>query len=482
MIEVQVHRQLLQLLRQEPLHPPWPHQLTMGRLVARALHLGRSTLMQVSGSGEHRLSYLLPALSAEQGVVLCIPQRLQQRLLEVELPLLRRYVTGDKPVSFGDRWPHADWRGVYITDPMTFLRSRLSGSADFPEGIVVLFDNAHGLEDWAFRALEQRIFPADWDTFTDRREPLLDWRIQLTRTLLTQSGNRVALDRGLEDRLAGLLIDTPLNEHWQAFAQRLGSTSELRWVEFHRSSNQFSLASTPVDLAPLLAERLWSAQPIVLIGEALDPERQATAFRNRIGLGEVTCLRFPADPREQEVALYLPPDPVDLTSILGQQRLVPMLIELIDYSLGPVVILLDPGPLRQRVATVLASQYGSRVVVDGEHEAQGSIALASWEHWERHHAFIDTPTTLVVGNLPFPSPSDPLVAARVAALKRQHRDWFRDYLLPVMLGRLQRGLSPLRRTQGLVALLDRRILSRSYGQQLLDSLTPARRLRYLERS
>lgn len=64
------------------------------------------------------------------------------------------------------------------------------------------------------------------------------------------------------------------------------------------------------------------------------------------------------------------------------------------------------------------------------------------------------------------------MAARVQWLKAGRRDWFREYLLPVAIGRLQRGISPLRQTQGLVALLDNRINHRSYGGQLLDALTP----------
>ena len=486
MLEAQVHRQLLQLLRLEPPHAPWPHQLTMGRLVARALHLGRSTLMQVSGSGEHRLSYLLPAIAAPENVVLCVPETLQQRLLEVELPFVRRHVGGEKPVSFGDRWPAPDWRGVYITDPLVFLRARLGGGTDrFPPGVLTLFDGAHALEEWATEVLEQRIVPADWDVLAtalpERSEGFLDWRIRLTRHLLDQPHNRVALPPAWEAELRQLLEASALPEVWQPFTEGLAHSDQVRWVQFHRASNQFSLVSTPLDLAPPLAERLWSAQPVVLIGEALDPERQASMLRRRLGLGDLTCLRFPADPREQEVALYLPPDPVDLSSPLGRERLGPQLEALIDHSAGPVVILLSEGPLRQRLATALASQYGTRVTVEAVRPHPAAIALVSWEYWEHNHPRMNAPATLVICSLPFPLAHDPVVGARLAAFKAERRDWFREYQLPIMLGRLQRGLSPMRRTQGLVALLDSRVGNRSYGRQLLDSLTPARRLKYLER-
>jgi ATP-dependent DNA helicase DinG len=479
MIEVDVHRQLLHLQRQETPFNPWPHQLTMGRLVARALHHGRSTLVQVSGSGEHRLSYLLPALTSSQSILLCLPEAIRTQVLEVELPLLRRYLPGDKPVECGNRWPSPDWQGVYISDPSVFLADRLQGGTAFPRKIPVLFDCAHGLEQWATDCLKQHIFPADWDRL-EPSDALLTWRARLTRSLLEQPQNRLTFAPSQETALAKLLDPLSLDQQWQAFADQLLQTDTLRTVEFYRASNQFSLLSTPIDMAPFLKERLWPHQPVVIIGEALDPDRQAKTFRQRLGLGEMTCLRFPPDPREEEVVLYLPPKLLDLTSPVGQQELPAVIENLIAHAEGSLVILLNEGFLRQSLATELAALYGSRVSVDTLRNQNNSIHLCSWEFWERQQNSVETPQILVVCSLPFANLDDPLIKARIALCKQQRRDWFRSYLLPIMLGRLQRGLSPLRRTQGLVALVDSRVNSRSYGQQLLDSLTPSRRLRYLE--
>ena len=66
MIEVEVHQSLLNFLRSQN-QPHWPHNLTMARLVARALRLGRSALIQTasppgSRNQQYQLSYLLPVL------------------------------------------------------------------------------------------------------------------------------------------------------------------------------------------------------------------------------------------------------------------------------------------------------------------------------------------------------------------------------------------------------------------------------------
>jgi ATP-dependent DNA helicase DinG len=79
---------------------------------------------------------------------------------------------------------------------------------------------------------------------------------------------------------------------------------------------------------------------------------------------------------------------------------------------------------------------------------------------------------VVVALLPIASLEDPLTAARVAALRRQGRDWFRELLLPEALNRLQRGLAGLRRGGGRLAVLDGRLRGRGWGRQVFTALEP----------
>ena len=61
-------------------------------------------------------------------------------------------------------------------------------------------------------------------------------------------------------------------------------------------------------------------------------------------------------------------------------------------------------------------------------------------------------------------------------------DWFRLYLLPDALSKLQWAIAPVRNRQGVVALLDSRVLNRSYGSQVLAALSPLARSNYLDAS
>src|SRR5262249_50679121 len=85
---------------------------------------------------------------------------------------------------------------------------------------------------------------------------------------------------------------------------------------------------------------------------------------------------------------------------------------------------------------------------------------------------------VVIDKLPFAVPADPIVAARCAAIEAAGGNAFRSYTLPQAAITLKQGFGRLLRTgrdRGIVAVLDRRVVTRSSGRTLLDSLPPARR-------
>ena len=76
---------------------------------------------------------------------------------------------------------------------------------------------------------------------------------------------------------------------------------------------------------------------------------------------------------------------------------------------------------------------------------------------------------LVVARLPFNVPTDPIFAARAELVDNS----FNDYALPLAAIRFRQGFGRLIRNEtdkGIVAILDRRILSRSYGKVFLESI------------
>lgn len=485
----------------------------MGRLVARALRLERSVLIQTgalvsSHQERYRLSYLVPILLWPGSVILVVPEAVQQRLLLVELPQLQQWIPTHKPICTGDRWPGAEFQGLFITSPQHWLADRLGHQQAFPPGILTIIDNADDLEDWALQQLTTQLQPQDWEDLIlacpNDREVIREIRVQLTRSVfqhptnpydcylleapeqkllqeLWEQLNFSADSTSQVERPASWLYGHPPGI-WRQFWQRSQQDQALLWVTVARQSGQFSLHCGPVEVAATLAQ-IWSQQPIVVIGGALDPEADAATYRQRLGLNdEITCLKFAPDRHTELIHLYLPDGVPMPNTAQFQAALLHQLRTLLTVSAvapGVAVILIGDVPLKAQIGSVLAAEFGSRVQVEKTCLDDNGILVTGWEFWRRHQTVLPAPHLLAIATLPIPSLENPLVAGRVSHYKRQRQDWFRLYLLPTALNELQRAIAPARDRQGVVALLDNRVIHRSYGPQILAALSPLARISYL---
>ena len=479
----------------------------MARLVARALRLGRSALIQVGAGcgyqGRYRLSYLAPALMWPGPVILVATKAVQERLLRVEIPPLQQWLQTNKGIRTGYAWPNADFQGLLLTSPEAWLAAQLEQRGDFPTGIPTLLDGVDDLEDWTRTQLSASIQPSDWDELMlacpDQVEAIRDARVQLTRAVFQHPANPYECylisppEQEILHRLYSTLQATAVSgdrllglpDAWRNFWQRFQTTTEnLLWATIARHQGLFSLYCAPVEVASALSP-IWSKQPVVLIGSALDQEAEAPIYRQSVGLSDLTCLKFSADRHSELIQLYLP----DRLPLPNTPEFQAAFIEKVHSLLcfratapGLTVILVGDMPLKSQVGAILAGEFGSRVQVEKTCLDDNGILVSGWEFWRQHQGVLSAPQLLVIATLPLPSLENPLVAGRVASFKRSRQDWFRLYLLPTALSELARAIAPVREPQGVVALLDSRVLHRSYGSQVLAALSPLARINYLDAS
>jgi ATP-dependent DNA helicase DinG len=84
---------------------------------------------------------------------------------------------------------------------------------------------------------------------------------------------------------------------------------------------------------------------------------------------------------------------------------------------------------------------------------------------------------VIIDKLPFASPGDPVVAARIDRLRNRGGNPFGEYQVPVAILMLKQGLGRLIRSardRGILAVLDSRLVEKPYGRRFLASLPPAR--------
>ncbi|MEH2443736.1 ATP-dependent DNA helicase [Nostoc sp.] len=513
MIEAEVHLSLHNFLRSQAGFPSWPHHLTMARLVARALRLGRSALIQVGAvcgyQGRYRTSFVASALMWHGPVIIVAQEAVQQLLLRVEIPRLQQWLPANKSIRTGDAWPDAEFQGLLLTSPEAWLRGQFAGGDRFPEGIPTIIDGVDDLEDWVRDRLTQDIQPHDWDELMlacpNQAEAINEARIKLTHELFQHPVNPYHCylisqpEIEILSSLYAALDPANLPDTWKHFWQQLQTLNEnlfppassassasppLFWATIAHRQGLFSLHYAPMELREILSP-LWQRQPVVLIGSAIEPETEAPLFRQRLGLEDLTCLKFSSESQAEAIQLYvpyklpLPNTPEFQAAFIHKVR---TLVCLSATAPGLTVVLVGDVPLKAQVATILASEFGSRVQVEKTCLDENGILISGWEFWREHQRVLPAPHLLIIATLPLPSLENPLVAGRVALYKRSHQDWFRLYLLPTALSELQRAIAPVRESQGIVALLDSRVVNRSYGAQILTALSPLARINYLDPS
>jgi len=142
-----------------------------------------------------------------------------------------------------------------------------------------------------------------------------------------------------------------------------------------------------------------------------------------------------------------------------------------------------------RGAALLRAHWGEsaphRLYVQGEaprerllddFRADGNgVLLGTTSFWEGVDVKGDALRLVIIEKLPFGSPEDPLVKARIEHLQMQGGNGFRDYQLPEAALALKQGVGRLIRSEddfGVVAICDPRLSTKGYGKVFLTALPP----------
>ncbi|MDJ0660557.1 MAG: ATP-dependent DNA helicase [Crocosphaera sp.] len=491
LLEAEVHISLREFLRDQG-EPLWDHHLTMARLVSRALRLNRSALIQTGSTfSRYGLSYLMPCLLSDRPILLVVPLNIQQQLIKQDIPYLQQWLNTNKTIVTQDQnVDFNEFNGLFIVSPDVWLSDRLENKGQFPEQIVTLIDQADYLEEWTKDHLTRTISPHDWQHL-QQQYPAYGNLIQEVRFFLQKSifshppspYQCCLLDQEEKDSLSHLCKTLNNNPLLHSFAQFLNDDNQLLWAAINRKKNTFCINLSPLDISSILSPYLENST-IVLMGGFLDSQKTAPTYRKTIGLTQdILCLKFYPHRQNELINLYirdrLPmPNTPEFQKVLIEE--VRKLVFGGYESLKPITIIVDDVPSKAQVATFLAAEFGSQVKVENAKIDDNSILISGWKFWHNHQSQLPTPKLFIIATLPIPSLENPLVAAQVNYYKKQHKDWFRLYLLPTALKEIQRAVMPLRESQGIVALLDNRVNYRSYGNLILTALEPYAKINYID--
>jgi ATP-dependent DNA helicase DinG len=232
---------------------------------------------------------------------------------------------------------------------------------------------------------------------------------------------------------------------------------------------------------------LFSRVPtVVLTSATLTIDRSFAFVRRRLGLDEGAELSLPSpfDPQRQAV-LYLPtsfPEPRHDTFI---ERFVEQARALLEITDGRAFLLFTSYANLERAKEALVRSAPWPILAQGDAARHAllekfratphAVLLATASFWHGVDVQGDQLSLVVIDKLPFDAPGDPVVAARIDAIRRHGGDPFMEYQVPSAVIDLKQGLGRLlrsRRDRGVLAIMDARLLSKRYGRVFLNSLPP----------
>jgi len=255
------------------------------------------------------------------------------------------------------------------------------------------------------------------------------------------------------------------------------------WYE--RRNKGVFLAATPIDVSQILRGRLFEQfDTVVLTSATLTVAGRFEFIRHRLGLDHAKERGLPPEfDYEKQAMLYLPPGMPDVRNPAYTAKAADEIVNLLETSRGRAFCLFTSYAqmkelferVRTRVSFPLLLQGTSprSVLLERFKNTPGAVLFATASFWQG----VDVPgqqlSCVIVDRLPFAVPSDPVVAARVAALEEDGRNPFAEFQVPQAVLALKQGFGRLIRTKtdrGVLALLDSRISRMAYGKIFLESL------------
>jgi len=267
----------------------------------------------------------------------------------------------------------------------------------------------------------------------------------------------------------------------------------IRWYETYK--NTFTLSRTPLDIAAEFRSFMQQHQAAWIFTSAtLSVANRFDHFANNLGLSNAASESWgsPFDYAHQSL-FYHPkglPQPND-------PEFIPLIIEfavpVLEASKGRAFFLFTSHRALKQAAELLEKKIDFPLLIQGSRpkallleqfkDAGNAVLLGTSSFWEGVDVRGEALSCVIIDKLPFASPGDPVLKARLDAMTKQGRNSFFEYQLPTAVIALRQGIGRLIRDvtdRGVLMVCDPRLLKKSYGQIFLDSVPAMKRTRDIE--
>ncbi|MEO0995953.1 MAG: ATP-dependent DNA helicase, partial [Pseudomonadota bacterium] len=264
----------------------------------------------------------------------------------------------------------------------------------------------------------------------------------------------------------------------------------LHWLEVSRRALTLNL--TPLDVSAEVGGLIHGRDAAwVMTSATLAVGEDFSHFLSRLGIGDARAIKLPSPyDLASRCLVYLPSAMPEPAAPDHPQRVADTAAAVAARTDGGVFVLFTSHRALARAADYVRDRAnlfpGRRVLVQGtaprddllqEFRGDGrAVLLATGTFWEGVDVRGTALTVVVIDKLPFASPGDPLVMARLEYLRRRGENGFMGHQLPQAVLALKQGAGRLLRDDrdyGVIVLCDPRVSTKRYGATFLDALAPA---------
>ena len=269
-----------------------------------------------------------------------------------------------------------------------------------------------------------------------------------------------------------------------------------QWIKWYETySKSFTLSRTPLDIAKEFRGFMARHKASWIFTSAtLSVANNFVHFAKNLGLDAANSQSWDSPFDFPNQALFYHPKGLPQPSDPEfTDKIVEFALPVLEASRGRAFFLFTSHRALQRAAQLLEGKIDHPILVQGSRskgvlleqfkELGNAVLLATASFWEGVDVRGDALSCVIIDKLPFASPGDPVLKARMNALEKQGRNPFFEHQLPSAIIMLRQGVGRLIRDvndRGVLMVCDPRLLKKSYGQMFLDSVPAMKRSRDIE--